>query len=291
MIRRFWIICLLFLVGGRFGTKGLAQDTLAFSLTDQGLMIFPAKINQVHQVDLMLHTAAEGFSLIETVADSLFPSDTGEVYNAHSWGGDQQGRFLRNQQLGLGGMTIDSLILWVNRLSGKGSDGKFGPDLLGSAWLKIDPATGLLIRYQSLPDRFEIRGYTPVKTTQGPLGLMLELELGLGTEKIQHSFLMHSGYGAGLLLDDEFAATHQISEKVVIESESELRDAYGNVLKTQKARLSELRLGRQRLADVPMSFFSGAIGRQKVSVMGAGVISQFQWLIHFPSGQVYVKTG
>jgi hypothetical protein len=45
--------------------------------------------------------------------------------------------------------------------------------------------------------------------------------------------------------------------------EKELRDSYGNVLKTKKGKLPKSVIGKEAFKDIPAGFFEGTIRRQK----------------------------
>ena len=114
-------------------------------------------------------------------------------------------------------------------------------------------------------------------------------KMELRDKSINHQFLVHSGYGGTILLDDEFAKQHQLASDLKIISESQLRDSFGNVLKTKKARLPKMSFGNSGFSDLPVNFFDGAIGRQKMSVMGGNVMKRFNLIIDKSNSSLYIK--
>jgi hypothetical protein len=48
-------------------------------------------------------------------------------------------------------------------------------------------------------------------------------------------------------------------------------------------------LGRERLADVPVGFFKGQIGRKTKSVLGGDVLKRFNLIFDLPRKKLYVK--
>ncbi|WP_315815508.1 hypothetical protein [Paraflavitalea speifideaquila] len=99
----------------------------------------------------------------------------------------------------------------------------------------------------------------------------------------------NSGYAGAVLLDDQFTNDHKISEKLTITSTKELKDSYGNVLKTRKAILPAFTIGKVKLSEVPVGFFEGAIGRQKMSIIGGDILKRFNWIIDAQRNYVYLK--
>ena len=69
-----------------------------------------------------------------------------------------------------------------------------------------------------------------------------------------------------------------------------MKDSYGNVIKVQKALLPVFNIGNIILKDVHVGFFGGAIGRQKISVVGGDVLKRFNWVFDAKREFVYIKT-
>ena len=109
-----------------------------------------------------------------------------------------------------------------------------------------------------------------------------------GVEYKNH-FLIHSGYGGSILFDDKFVNDHDIGSKLPILSESELKDSQGNVLKTKKATLPNFSIGKTNFADIPVGFFEGSIGRQRISVVGGDVLKRFNIMFDLQNDYIYLK--
>ena len=80
-----------------------------------------------------------------------------------------------------------------------------------------------------------------------------------------------------------------VNNQLEILEEQELRDSQNNVLVTKKAKLPSLRIGKTTLFDVPVGFFSGAIGRQKMSVLGGDILRRFNRVFDLDSKIVYFE--
>jgi hypothetical protein len=101
--------------------------------------------------------------------------------------------------------------------------------------------------------------------------------------------LIHSGYAGAVLFDDAFAAENGLTKKLQVIGEKDLKDSYGHTLKTKKAILPVLKIGNDTLQNVPAGFFEGAIGRQKVSVIGGDVLKRFNIIIDAQREYIYLK--
>ena len=111
----------------------------------------------------------------------------------------------------------------------------------------------------------------------------------VGGDIISNKFLIHSGYAGSVLFDDQFSNANKLSERLKITSEKQLKDSYGNVLKTKKAILPNFVLGNFNLKNIPVGFFDGAIGRQKMSILGGDVLKRFNIIIDAKREFIYLK--
>ena len=111
----------------------------------------------------------------------------------------------------------------------------------------------------------------------------------LGEDDIVNQFLIHSGFGGAILFDDQTAAEYGFAANLTIIKESELKDSYGNVLKTKKAILPHFLIAEQELKEVPVGFFEGSIGRQKMSVIGGDILKRFNMIVDAERSKIYLK--
>ncbi len=106
---------------------------------------------------------------------------------------------------------------------------------------------------------------------------------------ISLSDLIHSGYSGSILLDDQFVADNKLGEKLKVIDEKELKDSFGHILKTEKAIMPGFVIGKEKLSNVPVGFFQGAIGRQKMSIMGGDLLKRFNIIIDADRQYIYLK--
>ena len=264
------------------------EYTIPFRLTDHNNLSVQAIVNGHDTVQLMFHTANYGLELtaasIRRLADLHFErTDT-----VKSWGGDvNESRVSQHNSLQIGELQWTDLPVWEDVNSGQGTDGKFGPDLFSHKTIEIDFDRGVLVVRTSLPDK--ARKYARQKLTFEKGNMFMEAVCKIGKERLTNRFLIHSGYGGALLLDDQFVARSKAEEKLKIIGEKDLKDSYGHVLKTEKAILPLLVIGGKKMHDVPVGFFHGAIGRQKMSVMGGDLLKRFNWIIDARREYIYLK--
>jgi hypothetical protein len=177
----------------------------------------------------------------------------------------------------------------VDKLSGQGTQGKFGPNLFKDKILEINFDTKEITVHAALPKSIKQDEYQRLKITYSRGIMFIEGALKIGDKTYPNQFMIHSGYGSTVLLDDQFSSENKIGEQLETISESELRDSYGNVLKTKKAMLPTFMLGEFEFNDIPISFFEGSIGRQQTSVLGSEILKRFNIILDQEKGFIYLK--
>jgi len=261
---------------------------IPFILTEYNNISVKAIINSQDTVHLMLHTAASAVTLIEEATQKLKSitfngTDTG----VKSWGGQENSsRFSNHNSLQIGDMIWKDITIGENKYSGQHTDGKFGLDLFEGKAVVIDFEKKILIVRNDLP---KTRGYGKLRLTTDQEFMFVEAGIETAGQVLPRKFLIHSGYSGALLLDDVFVQENKLGEKLKIVGSKELKDSYGNILKTQSATVPSFRIGEVVLHDVTAGFFEGAIGRQKMSIMGGEILKRFRIIIDGKREFVYLK--
>lgn len=262
---------------------------IPFQLTPHNNIAISAILNETDTVNLMFHTAASDVTLTEDATKKLksirFDGTTDGI---KSWGGSENTvRHSAKNSLSIGGRLLSNIEIWENKFSGPGTDGKFGLDLFKGQCIQLDFEQKIMLISPTLPKK--LKKHQQFKLTiEGDL-MFLAASCAFGDTAITHDFLIHSGYSGGLLLDDQFANENQLGEKLKIIGEKDLKDSYGNIIKTKKAILPGLKIGNSTLTNVPVGFFEGAIGRQKMSILGGDVLKRFQVVIDQKNRVIYLK--
>ncbi|PHI19215.1 hypothetical protein CEQ90_14220 [Lewinellaceae bacterium SD302] len=264
-----------------------SPDTIPFVLTEHNNLAVEAVLNQRDTLTLMLHTAAGDASLIREVTPDLASIEWARTDSSSSWGGRGTSRFSPCNHLEVGSVARDSLPLWENTNSGPGTAGKFGLNFFQTALVEINYSRREIVLHHHRPAELKQMDSLSFRS-QGEM-MFLPATSTIGEQNYPHEFLIHSGYRDGLLYDDDFAAKSGVNDQLEILEEQELRDAQNNVLITKKAKLPGLKIGHQTLSNVSVGFFSGAIGRQKMSVLGGEILRQFNWVFDLDNEVVYFE--
>lgn len=262
-------------------------DTIPFTLTEFNNISIRAILNQTDTVGLMFHTAVGGVSLIKSSIKNLKSLQLDQDETITTWGGKVSTQSSNNNSLQIGNFHWDSLSITASEHSGRLTDGKFGPHLFKGKIIELDFDKSILLLHTTLPQIGEEYQKRTLIFNRG--FMFLEGNLNIGNDSYSNNFLIHSGFGGTMLLDDEFVKKYKIGSKLEIISESELKDSYGNILKTQKAILPSLDFGHTKFTDVRIGFFEGAIARQKMSVLGGELLKRFNMIIDIQNEHIYLK--
>lgn len=266
-----------------------AQDTLSFHLTEKNNISIPGTLNGQDTLNFMFHTAATEIALIEEAAKHIYELKSSKSVTANSWGGKGEVKYIQNNRLTIGTFSWDSLTIWVDKLSGQGTDGKLGPNLFEEYILELDYEHEELIVHAEAPESLTSDAFKKFVLTVDRGSMYLEGKLGIGENQYVNKFMIHSGYGGTILLDNQFAGKNKIGEQVEVYSESELKDSFGNVLKTRKAMLPSFEFAGHTFEDIPFSFFEGTIGNQRKCVLGGEILKRFTIMLDQKNNWIYFK--
>lgn len=263
------------------------QDTIPFTLTEHNNMIVKTVLNGVDTLDLMFHTAVSGVSLITAALEKAGSLKIDQSTEVESWGGKSEAGYSNNNTLQIGSFHWDSLSIWTSGKSGHYSDGKFGPNLFEGKVIEVNFTESLLILHDELALPDTTYQQFPLHFEQS--AMYIDGICGDETGQYPNTFMIHSGYGGSLLLDNDYSSASGFNNTLKVTSESELKDSYGNVLKTKKAILPSFEVGGEVFTDLPMAFFEGSIGNQKTSVLGGGLLKRFDVVLDVEGECVYLK--
>ncbi|MFN8354206.1 MAG: retropepsin-like aspartic protease [Spirosomataceae bacterium] len=271
-------------------TKPKAVYAIPFRVTAYNNIVIQAILNGKDTVNLMLHTAASDITLTEEAVAKLTTIRLdGKVEGVQSWGGGENSSdFSKNNTLRIGNLTWKGATVWRDKNSGQQTDGKFGLNLFEGKVIELDFDRSLLLVSDKMPRR--VKQYEAFQLVNQDDLLFIKATCHIASDSFENKFLIHSGYSGGVLLDDEFVNKTQLGQRIPITGEKKLQDAYGNVLTTKKGTLPVFAIGQRQLSNVPVGFFEGAIGRQKMSIIGGDIIKRFNWIIDAQRVHIYLKT-
>lgn len=264
------------------------SDSIPFIFTEYNNILIPALINKTDSAVLLFHLAADdGVSITTKAIEKLKTIEWNGKDSASAWGGKNESKFSNLNKLKIGNSTWDSIFFTESYRSAHYSDGKFGPTLFTNKVFEINFNKNLLITLQTLPAHISDYQKIDLKIKDGMFFISIILEIQ--NEFISQDFLIHSGYSSFLLLDDMFTKHHNLSEKLELINSETLTDSFGNKLTTKESRIQSIQIGDIKLEGVDVSFFNGALAKQKISVLGMGVLKQFNLVFDVKKKVLYMK--
>jgi hypothetical protein len=267
-----------------------AESVIPFVLTEANNLSVPATIDRQYPVNLMFHTAVSSLSLTKEATARLSGLKLDKTETVSSWGGKTKVRYGENHSIQVGGRNWDGVTLGESDYSGPATDGKFGPNLFAGKIVAIDFDTSTIKLYDGLPKLDA--GFQKLKLSVKEDLMFVEGTVRIGEKDYQNQFLIHSGFGGTLLLDDAFVSSNKLAEQLVTVSETALKDSFGNTIKTRNVLVPSVSLGDARLEGVTVGLFDAALGRQKVSVMGGNLLKRFNIVLDvldIKDAHIYLK--
>ena len=187
----------------------------------------------------------------------------------------------------IGPWRQSNITVWEDKNSGQGTDGKFGLDFFEKQIVEINFEHRRLAVHDYLPAK--VKTYDRLKLENRDGELFAQGSCLIEGKTFTTKFLLHSGYAGGVLLDDVFAASAGVDGKITITEESALQDSFGHTIKVKRGILPGFVLGSAKLANIPVGFFSGGAGAQKMSVIGGEVLKRFNLIFDIANNDLYLK--
>ena len=265
------------------------NDTIKFVLTEHNNISIPALLNQEDSVQLMFHTDIGSVSLTPEMCKKLNSNQDSKSSIASSWTGSEDVEYIENNSLAIGAQKWDSLTVWLDMLSGPDTDGKFGPNLFEDYIIEINNDENILVLHEQQGFSIDASVYHTFQlTTNENNSLFVEGNIGIGTSSLPHKFLIHSGYGGTIILDDQFKKGHSSLNNLAIVSENDLKDSFGNIIKTKKVLVDKFEVLGASFRNMPLSYFDSEIEIQKTSVLGGELLKRFNIFLDIKNMEIHV---
>jgi hypothetical protein len=125
---------------------------IPFTLTEHNNICIEAELNDKHTLALMFHTGNSNVCLTQEATEKIVDLVFDEEVDVKSWGGASSTRYSSGNVLKVGDYPAKTIMLFEDKLSGQGTDGKFGPDLFEDKIIEIDFDQEIISLHASLPD-------------------------------------------------------------------------------------------------------------------------------------------
>ena len=287
MIRIIFIVAVFCFCSCNTNNENNILHTFPFTLTDHNNISIQVVVNKKDTLNLMFHTAASSVDLTNEATSKINSIHWDSGTAVKTWGGDATSRYSNINTLEIADLKWDSLTIWENENSGPSTDGKFGPNLFAGKVLEINYDNRKINLHKTIPTYAKEYVKLPIALENDMM--FIECMSTIEADNFPKRFLIHSGYRGTILYDDRFVAKSKIGERIKIQSEQELTDSHGNILKTKRGEIPLFTIGEFDLENMPVGFFEGAIGRQNMSILGGDILRRFNIIIDSKREHIYVK--
>ena len=265
----------------------LTHDTIPFILTKANNIVIQTILNETDTLNLMFHTAQGNVSLTEKAIAQIANKSFDKSEKAITWGGEAASRYSVGNYLKIKHFEWKNITIWEDKNTGPNADGKFGPNLFQNKVIELNFDKNIMVIHSYLPELDQKYEKSDLSFKQNLMFIATQYKIK--NNQYDNQVLIHSGFGGTLLLDDKFVQNNNIGAQLETISESQLKDSYGNVLKTKKAVLPYFSIGQNSFTDMPISFFEGALGRQHMSVIGGNILKRFNVFFDLQNAHFYYK--
>lgn len=263
---------------------------IPFRMTSANNISVPVVLDGRIALNMMFHTAVESVSVTKETTSS-YPEITfdGKV-ESESWGGRSETR-IGKASLAIGSLAAQGVSIFEATNSGRGTDGKFGPEQLQSSVFQLDFTASEIRLLSSVPAEIaaEQGGWKKLNLRRKSGMMFVSCNLSSQQQAASAEFLLHSGYSGFGLLSSQFASDTPFLGNLTVEDQSSILDAAGNKLTTKLIHVPGFQFGETSMQQVPFSFFDGAIGKQQYNVLGCDFLRRFNWYFDLDADRVYLQ--
>ena len=180
-------------------------DTIPFTLNESNNILIEAVLNESDTLAFMFHTCVNSVSLTPEVSERISRNKLVKETEIGNWTETKESGYITNNSIQIGKQKTDSLTIWLDLLSGYDSQGKFGPNFFGEKLLEINYDESILVVHDSPASIGSLETY---KSTALQLNkhhsILLDATLNLEDKAIDHTLMLHTGFGGTIILDDVF---------------------------------------------------------------------------------------
>ena len=290
------IVILLILIHTTLHAKSIevnapvSNDTIKFLLNEHNNIKVQAILNKVDTLSLMFHTDINSISLTPDKSKKFKIDKTEKSGNATSWTGTGDVTYIENNMLSISHLKWEDITVWLDMLSGPNTDGKFGPNLFADKVIELNYDQNIIVLHNTEhlkinPSEFLSFNLKPNEYNS----LIVQGTMKSKGRVVKHDFILHSGYGGTIILDDKIRKSNEIFNQLPVIDKNVLKDSFGNDILTKKVLLDHFELFNQEFNKLPISYFESDLEIQKTSVIGGAMLKRFNMFIDLSKSQIHVS--
>jgi len=263
------------------------EKSIPFVITDGNNISVKCTLNKIDTVDLMFHTAVNSISIIEDAVDKIGSVNFGDTIDVKSWGGSSESLMSQNNIIEFGDLQFENEDISICKYSGHYTDGKIGYNYFQDKILKIDFDNTQMVILDTLVPVDSSYQKSKIKVENG--SMFIEAHVYINDEVHNKWMLIHSGYSKTILFDDKFVADNHLNTKLKVLDESELKDSYGNTLKTKNVIVPKISINGFEFQNQNVGIFEGKISNQTISIVGCEILKKFNMIVDYQNEEIYLQ--
>jgi hypothetical protein len=249
------------------------HDTIPFVLTEYNNVKIKAIVNTTDTLDLHFDSGTTGLELTNdaikqkpNLKDDMVPNNSLQIGNLH-W---------------------DSLIVYPVKLSGHGTDGRFGWDLFDGKIVEINYDRNIFIVHSKRPAID--KEYSKLKIEYLHTLFCIPGNLQLKNTTYNSRFLFDNGYERTIMLDSLLMQQQHYPTDLKVIKEAIMKDGQGRQIPVITVNNERLNLGKQALLNIPVQLVTTSNPAwTKTHILGNEVLKRFNTLLDFQNNYVYLK--
>lgn len=264
----------------------VTHDTILFELTGKGTILIPIVLNQKDSLKLMFDSNTSRLTLKE---DAIIEK-TNLLENQKDMATYNFRKLPSKNTLRMGNLTWEDLPVFSTKLSGHGTDGRFGWDLFNGRIVEIDYEKEQFIVHSSLSKI--PKGYAKFDMTFTRGYFHIEGEILVNGKKIKTCFLMDTGYNRALLLDPVLMEKQGFPKDIEVYKTNELRNGGGEVFITKIFEADKICFEGMALKNIPTQILPENLPNpsgMNTHTIGNESLKRFNTILDFQNNLIYLK--
>lgn len=250
------------------------HDTIPFVLTEFNNIKVQAILDGTDTLDLKFDSGTTGVLLTEEAIRTKTKLGKNTMEPVHS--------------LQIGNLHWDKQGVYPVKLSGQGTDGRFGWDLFDGKILEIDYDNSRMVLHSRLPRK--PKGYASFPIEYIHTLFCIQGELQLKDQKYGSRFLFDNGYQRTIMLDTLILQAQGYPRDLPLIKKTIMKTGQGKEIPVLTVNNEQLNFGPFTLPDVPAQVLATANPAGfRTHILGGEVLKRFNTFIDFRDNIVYLK--
>lgn len=272
------LLCFILLYINVSAQKTIVSDSIRLTINEQNTIFIKAIFNEKDTLNLNFDTGTTELILTNDVLKNKLKSSP-KLYTT-----------FYNLKIG---NTIYKTKVYDAKLTGHGTDGRFGWDIFKDKVVEINYDKNLLIIHSKLPENAEKDSdFTKLGINFYKNVFLVESVIKQNGISNKDLFLFDTGYQRTVMLDNDLLKQGKFPiEKLEVIKKVTMKGAQGNEIPVITSNLKTLKIGKYKLKNIPVQQTTGnkPLKNKNIHILGNEVLKRFNMFLDFQNNFVYLK--